>query len=336
MRVIWPMFEERLPKVRQTALKLTLAGSGILATRDHYVSRFFLPQFVEPTTDSAAEPWLWVADVSQGTVRRRAPKNIAWSRDLFSGPGGLADRRRRLEEHLAEQVEGPAARALREFVAAPIGTVKEIPSALTRHLAWLAARSLTMKTLYESWIRELEPLGQIELVEPPPSGPEGVLEPSQRTHTMEHPQHGTRAVRGDEIEARRQAGWQWRFSSEDFLEMVHLQAWDFQAKFFPKLSWEVLDAPSDTCFVTCDRPAVWGVDGLWEVPPSALRHPRAELIVPLSRARALFGFNPLHDRLGSISPHEVNRVMGLAAHAWIAGPTEEVVERVLRDRPKVH
>lgn len=308
----------------------------ILASRDHYVSRFFLSQFVDPTADGDAEPWLWVADVSRGTVRRRAPKNIAWSRDLFVGPGGLADRRRRLEEHLAEQVEGPAAQALREFVAAPIGSVKEIPSALIRYLAWLAARSLTMKTLYESWIRELEPLGQIELVEAPPPGLEGAIEAPQRTHTMEHPQHGTRAVHSDEIEALRQAGWQWRLSSEDFLEMVHLQAWDFQAKFFPMLSWKVLEAPSDTCFVTCDRPAVWGVDGFWEVPPSALRHRRAELIVPLSRSRALFGFNPQHDRLGPISPHEVNRVMGLAAHAWVAGPTEEAVERVLRNRPSVH
>ena len=307
-----------------------------MASRDHYVSRFFLSQFVDPTADCDAEPWLWVADVSRGTVRRRAPKNIAWSRDLFSGPGGLADRRQRLEEHLAGQVEGPAAQALREFLAAPIGSVKEIPSSLIRYLAWLAARSLTMKTLYESWIRELEPLGQIELVEAPPSKSklEGAIEPPQRTHTMEHPQHGTRAVRGDEIETLRQAGWQWRMSSEDFLEMVHLQARDFQAKFFPRLSWKVLDAPSDACFVTCDRPAVWGVDGLWEVPPSALRHRRAELIVPLSRSRALFGFNPQHDRLGPISPHEVNRVMGLAAHAWVAGPTEEAVERVLRDRPR--
>jgi hypothetical protein len=98
----------------------------------------------------------------------------------------------------------------------------------------------------------------------------------------------------------------------------------------------VLDAPNDAFFVTCDRPAVWGFDGQWEVPLAALRHRRAELIVPLSRSRALFGFNPEHDRLGPISPHEINRVMGLAAHSWVAGPTEETVERVLRDRPRIH
>jgi len=91
-------------------------------------------------------------------------KNIAWSRGLFSGPGGLADRRRRLEDHLAQEVEGPTSQALRHFLAAPIGSVREIPSALMRYLAWLAVRSLTMKTLYEYWIKELEPLGLIDLV----------------------------------------------------------------------------------------------------------------------------------------------------------------------------
>ena len=153
---------------------------------------------------------------------------------------------------------------------------------------------------------------------------------------MVHLQHGTRAVNGDQIEVLRQAGWQWHLSSEDFLEMVHLQQWDLQAKFFPTLSWKVLDAPDDACFVTCDRPAVLGVDGSSEAPPGALRHRRAELIVPLSRSRALFGINPEHDRLGPISPHETNRVMGLAAHSWAAGSAEVVVERVLRDRPRVH
>jgi hypothetical protein len=205
-----------------------------------------------------------------------------------------------------------------------------------RYRAWLATRSLAMKTLYESWIRDLAPVGTIELVEEQTPLPESTISAPPRTHTMEHPEHSTRAVSGEEIEALRQAGWQWRFRREDFLEMVHLQQWDFQTKFFPRLSWKVLDAPQDTCFVTCDRPVVWGVDGLWEVPPSALRHRRAELIVPLSRSRALFGFNPQHDRLGPISPHDVNRVMGLAAHAWVAGPGEEAVERALRSRPKVN
>jgi hypothetical protein len=309
-----------------------------LASKDHYVSRFFLSQFVDPASSAEIDPWLWVGDIAGGTIKRRAPKNVGWSRDLFGGPGGLADRSRRLEEYLAEQVEGPASSALSEFVAAPIGKGMAIPPELSRYLAWLAARSLTMKSLYETWIDELAPEGSTELVEPPPPGLEHAIDAPERPHTMEHPELGIRHdVRGDEIESLRLAGWRWCISNDDFLEMVHVQAWYFQVRFFPRLSWKVLDAPHGACFVTCDRPAVWGVDGVWEVPPSALRHRRAELIVPVSRTRALFGFNPQHDKLGPISPDAVNRVIGNAAHAWIAGPSEATVTRVLREREhRVH
>jgi hypothetical protein len=228
-----------------------------MTSRDHYVSRFFLSRFVDPASSVGAEPWLWYGEVRNGTVKRKAPKNIGWSRDLFAGPGGLADRGRRLEEHLAQEVEGPAAQSLREFVAAPIYQVREIPPALFRYMAWLAARSLTMKSLYESWISELDPPAQIELAEEPAPEPANLVAAPERRHVMEHPQHGTRDdVPSGEIESLRQEGWRWRFSNDDFPEMVHLQAWDFQSRFFPRLSWKVLDAPGDPYFITCDRPAL--------------------------------------------------------------------------------
>ena len=163
--------------------------------------------------------------------------------------------------------------------------------------------------------------------------PANAIAVPERRHVMEHPQHGTRDdVLSGEIESLRRDGWQWRFSSDDFLEMVHLQAWDFQSRFFPRMSWEVLDAPGNSCFITCDRPAVWGVDGQWEVPPAALRHQRAELIIPVSHSRAIFGFNPNHDMLGPISPEAINEVIGGAAHTWIAGSTEDVVGQAIRQR----
>jgi len=304
-----------------------------VATKDHYVSRFFLSNFVDPVSGAAKEPWVWVGDIASGTVKRRSPKNLGWSRNLFQGPGGLVDRSRRLEEHLAKEVERPAALALRQFLALPLGHVKEIPPGLARYLAWLAARSLTMKALYESWISEMGPVENAHLVEPPPPGIGSCANAPDRRHTMEHFDFGIREdVRGDQIEDLRLAGWRWHLSNDDFLEMVHIQAWYFQVRFFPRLSWKILDAPDGSCFLTCDRPAVWGVDGQWEVPPSALRDRRAELIIPVARTRALFGFNPKHDRLGPIRSDAVNQVIGNAAHAWIAGPSKDVVNRALHER----
>lgn len=279
------------------------------------------------------QPWLWVAYLPATEAKRRAPKNLGWSRGLFAGPGGLADRTASLEAYIAQEVEGRAARALRQFCDIPIDQVKAIPVELSRYLSWLAALSLTMKNLYESWIAELDPLNTTQLVEDPPPALLASMPAPDRLHVMEHPELGVRTdVSDDEIENLRCTGWRWRLNNDDFLEMVHTQAYYFQARFFPRLSWKVLHAPEDRWFVTCDRPVVWGVDGAWEVPPSALRHERAELIVPISRSRALYAANPSYGPLAPISPAEVNRVMAIAAHHWIAGSERSVVEQSVRDR----
>lgn len=304
-----------------------------MGSRDHYVSRFFLSQFADPASIHEKEPWLWVAHLTATEAKRRAPKNLGWSRDLFAGPGGLADRTAALEAYIAEQIEGPAARALRAFCEIPIGQVKEIPAELSRYLSWLAARSITMKKLYESWIAELEPLETTRLVEDPPPALLATMPAPERVHVMEHPEFSIRRdVSDDEIENLRCAGWRWRLSNDDFLEMVHTQAYYFQVRFFPRLSWKVLHAPEERWFVTCDRPLVWGVDGAWEVPPAALRHERAELVVPISRSRALYAAHPSYGPLAPVSPAEINRVMAIAAHQWVAGPERSVVEQSLRDR----
>ena len=77
-----------------------------MGTKHHYVSKFFLASFTDPEVPPGRDPWLWVGSISDGTVKRRAPANIGWSRDLFAGPGGLRDREQQLEDFLAEQVEG--------------------------------------------------------------------------------------------------------------------------------------------------------------------------------------------------------------------------------------
>jgi hypothetical protein len=56
-----------------------------------------------------------------------------------------------------------------------------------------------------------------------------------------------------EVDARRRAGWRLRLRHDDFLEMVQLQAWYFQVRFFPRLAWLIVDAPPEAAFVTSDR-----------------------------------------------------------------------------------
>ena len=44
---------------------------------------------------------------------------------------------------------------------------------------------------------------------------------------------------------------------DDHLEMLHLQAWYFQVRHFPRLSWVRLDAPAGEWFITSDRGVAW-------------------------------------------------------------------------------
>lgn len=301
-----------------------------MANRHHYVARFHLREFCEPASARTADPWLWVAACATGVVKRRSPKNFAWTRGLFDGPGGLADRSATLEDFLASQVEGPAAVALRSLAAT--GFAASIPPPLARYLAWAAARALPMRALYQSWIDDMPAHEEMEPGEPPPPG---LLEAKAiaRLHRMTHPTHGVRDdIPSDEVDRMRSGGWRLQLNADDFLELVHLQAWYFQVRFFPRLKWLALRPPPDEFFIIGDRPVVWGFAGQFDSPPSALRHPAVQLFAPLARSLALFAHHAATPCPDVITPLLVNRIVAGAAHEWIAGPTEIAVRHALSGR----
>ncbi|HUZ12038.1 MAG TPA: DUF4238 domain-containing protein [Caulobacteraceae bacterium] len=135
-----------------------------------------------------------------------------------------------------------------------------------------------------------------------------------------------------EAEFLRQQGWRLRMSKDDFLEAVHLQAWYFQVRFFPRLAWLMLGAPPGRSFIIGDRPVVWGFAGGTDLPPSVLRHANVQLIAPLSRGICLFGYNPLKIHPDVVTTSDVNQAIAAAAHHWIAGSTEASVKEALQMR----
>jgi Protein of unknown function (DUF4238) len=144
---------------------------------------------------------------------------------------------------------------------------------------------------------------------------------------------GREVIDAEEFAAYRKQGWKWVLRRDDHLEMMYLQAWYFQVRFFPRLSWVRLDAPYGEWFITSDRGVAWVVDGLPDTPPAALRHPTAQVVAPLTRKIALVGRHGTH-RL-QVTPREVNRFVAFAASDWIVGPTRSVVETALIDRERV-
>lgn len=294
-----------------------------MGKRHHYVSQFHLRGFTD-LASSTPNPWLWVGDRQTFVVRRRAPKNLAWESNLFAGPAGLSDRDSQLETFLATDVEGPAAFALRRFLAIPQGRRGSLPSEIGRYLAWAAARSISMKALFESWIARLPTINETQ------SYASFADSPFEREHVMKHPEHGVRHdVLSRNIEEFRHAGWKLLVTDDDFLQLVHLQAWQFETRFFPKLKWIVLDAPEGDFFVIGDRPVVWVFRELFDLEPRYLQHPNVQLFAPLSRSVAMFAFHTEAVCPSSVSPRDVNLALASAATEWVAGPTEAVVSNAL-------
>lgn len=298
-----------------------------VAERHHYVSKFHLRGFTD-LDGSSPEPWLWLGNLQDLSVRRRSPKNVGWERGTFGVPGGLEDREAQLESFLSEEVESPAALAIRKFAAQSPGCRGEIPSEIGRYIAWAAARSISMRSLYEAWLNKhsITPA----LVEPPVTGMEKI-KPDPRSHRMEHPRFGQRIVPSGEVDELRAEGWQIRLGQQDFAELVHLQAWYFQERFFPRLQWLVLDVPKGGFFVIGDRPVVWGFQDEVNSPPSVLRHPNVQLFAPLTRSVALMasGVDAVPTQ---VAYSDVNAATSRAASNWIAGSTEEIVSQALSAR----
>lgn len=303
---------------------------GTLAAQHHYVSKFHLKQFTDPNSLATKDPWLWQGFVPNGPVKRRAPENVGTANLMFEGPGGLADRDATLESFLAREVEGPAAVAMREICNWTSGSGGELPPALTRYLAWAAARSLPMQTLEHFWVeKEFGRSG--EVVEPPPEGLLSASE-SQRDVQMVHPRLGCRVFPvGSDFECAVTEGWFPDMRERmNFLEGVHIQAYYFQERFFPRFKWFTLRPPEGEFFVIGDRAVGWAADGYIDAPPSCLRDPSAYVLAPISRNLLLVGRHTFEK--WNVTPGRINAVIACWAHNWIAGPTQTTVESALAAR----
>ncbi len=297
----------------------------------HYVSKFHLREFCDPKSLGTTDPWVWYGNLSDGTIKRRAPKNVGTSPDLFDGPGCLADVEATLEDYLANNVEGPASRALRQVTSQDADLVNGVPPELMRYLAWAASRSLPMQRLEAKWGKRFEAMLAAPKVESPP---EGLLDAADRIRPVRlvHPTHGEITVApGQDLDLLLDAGWIPDIREQsNFLESIHIQSYYFQARWFPRLRWFTLRPPMDEYFIIGDRPVGWGVPDCLDAPPCCLRDPSAFLIAPLSRNLILVGRNDSGS--WAVTPREINAVLASWSYDCIVGPTADVVSDAIQDR----
>jgi hypothetical protein len=295
------------------------------------VPKFYLRGFCAPESEGGlVEPFIWIGSIATGEIKRRAPKNVSIVSGYYDGPGGLNDRSASIESHLAK-IESAAAVAIARFVSDRIQDGAIVPSEIWRFLSWQAARTPGFVEIEEDWIYQWNPDEAPSLVEEPPAGIENIRE-RQRSYCVENSDTGENREVADAEELKRYCslGWKWKWRREDRLESMHMQAWYFQVRHFARLSWVRLNAPEGGSFVTSDRGVSWIVDGFADTPPAALRHPTAQVVVPLTRTVALIGMHG-RKKLG-VTPREINRFISASVSDWIAGPSRAVVEMAMRDR----
>lgn len=298
----------------------------------HYVSKFHLRGFCDPSSTPTPDPWLWVGDIEQSVVKRRSPKNIGTVADLYEGPGAFADSAVTIETFLANEVEAPAAKELRVFATSEFKSSDTLPPALMRYLAWAAARPLATQLLNIKWATEFGSLLTGPVVEPPPVGMSSTID-RHRPIRLLHAVTGKTIIvdtRDDSSELL-DAGWIPDPSeTANFLEGIHIQAYYFQSRWFPRLQWTTLRPPSGSYFIIGDRPVGWGTPDCLDAPPSCLRDPSAFLIAPLTHSLALVGRNNM--KPWSVTPNQVNAILAAWSKKWVAGPTEQCVADALFDR----
>jgi hypothetical protein len=298
----------------------------------HYVSRFHLSAFSDPSSTGTPEPWLWIGSTKDQSVRRRSPRNVATVPKLLDGPGGFSEPEASLETFLANDVEGPAAAALRRLLQST--SIEQLPPEVMRYLAWAASRSLPMQRLEADWATRYRPTLNDPMAEPSPPAL-AVLHSRHRSIRLIHPALGElREVSSQAADELLDDGWIPDSAEQsNFLEGVHIQAYYFQVRWFPRLRWFTLRPPQGQYFVIGDRPVGWGVPECLDAPPCCLRDEAAFLIAPLSRSLALVGRND--STPWEVTPSQVNAMLAAWSFDWIAGPTADVVADALRDRPGI-
>ena len=298
-------------------------------SRQHYVSRFHLSAFCDPASTGTRDPWLWIGSTADQSVRRRSPKNVATVPGLFDGPGGFSEPEASLETFLANDVEGPAAAALRRLLQST--SIDQLPPEVMRYLAWAASRSLPMQRLEADWATRYRPTLNGPMAEPPPPAL-AALQSRHRSIRLIHPVLGERReLSSEDADEFLDEGWIPDSTEQsNFLEGVHIQAYYFQVRWFPRLRWFTLRPPQGQYFVIGDRPVGWGVPGCLDAPPCCLRDEAAFLIAPLSRSLTLVGRND--STPWEVTPSQVNALLAAWSLDWIAGPTADVVADALRDR----
>jgi hypothetical protein len=247
----------------------------------HFVPQFYLKGFLDPDSVQTKNPWLWVANLPAGVVKRRAPKNVA-ARAGYNAVLGSTESE--TAEEVLSQLEAVAAPIVRRL----INGVNELTGQewvdLLFFAAFLAVRTPYFRNRIEGFAAEIAE----DLLRLSASHPDYYHRSVKETALVE--------MTEEEIEASRQTALTpggVRIKARPVLSLLAAfqGARDDVYPNFSHMRWAILRADRDLFFVTSDNPVSWADP----TPRPAfyaghgLRMRNVEVVFPVGPQVCLFG-----------------------------------------------
>jgi len=214
----------------------------------HYIPRFYLGAFQDATTPGGQTPALWITDLQEAKVSRRAPKNVGKRTDYYAFPEE-GQPNQRVEEILS-QIESHAAPILARLREGQEGLDGQERADLAYFMAFLATRVPIFRDALEAFMAEL-----VQMV---------------MTMSASHPEYFVRGYREAnagkelseaEIEDARQAilkgAYKVRAKPTLSLAAAVEAANDTVYPLLNEMRWAFLSAGNGVSFLTCDNPVSW-------------------------------------------------------------------------------
>lgn len=262
----------------------------------HYIPRGYLRGFCDPCTPAGQEPWLWINDLRQGVVKRRAPKNIAKRPDYYSVTRDTDDVDH-LGERLLSRIESNGIPILSKIGGGYFALTDEERQHLALFVGFLITRTPSFRDFMER-----------------AAGKQG--ESIMRVMAG-HPEHFRRTMRkapvGDmsdeEIERLRMRALEPERhfivrGTPDFSLGQALALAPAPAREVLQMHWQFLIAGGPERFVTGDAPVTWqNSQG-----PAGLRMRGTELSFPVSPLICLLGSHTEPDGVRDVTADDARRL----------------------------
>lgn len=163
-----------------------------MTTNAHTVPRFYLSGLISSDSEGTPDPFVWVANIDDGEIKKRAPKNVSIVRGFYDGSGCFEDTTTSLEAHLSK-IESAAAPAIKRFVATPSANGVVVAPEIWRFLAWQAARTPGWLDLARQWAADWDPNSAESMIESPPDGIDRIRD-NDREILLKNPATGGQVV----------------------------------------------------------------------------------------------------------------------------------------------